>query len=144
MLVLSRQKDESIIIGDSVEIMVVDIRGDKVRVGTNAPATWAVYRKELYDQIQRQLRNKELPADFKLSRADPKSHGQLVLSRQKDETIYLVAADGRVVEITVVDIRGDKVRLGVTAPRDLSVHRKEVYEAIAREARAAAAQRPAG
>ncbi len=53
----------------------------------------------------------------------------LVLSRQRDETIMI----GDDVEITVVDIRGDKVRLGITAPRSIQVHRKEVYEAIKRE-----------
>lgn len=41
------------------------------------------------------------------------------------------------IEVTVVDIRGDKVRLGVNAPKELSVHRKEVYDAIRRENRAA-------
>lgn len=50
----------------------------------------------------------------------------LVLSRQRDETIMI----GDDVEITVVDIRGDKVRLGITAPPRIAVHRKEVYEAI--------------
>ena len=53
----------------------------------------------------------------------------LVLSRQRDETIMI--GDG--VEITVVDIRGDKVRLGINAPRSVAVHRKEVFEAIRRE-----------
>ena len=53
----------------------------------------------------------------------------LVLSRQRDETIMI----GDDVEITVVDIRGDKVRLGINAPRHVQVHRKEVYEAIQRE-----------
>lgn len=53
----------------------------------------------------------------------------LVLSRQRDETIMI----GDSVEITVVDIRGDRVRLGITAPREIQVHRKEVYEAIKRE-----------
>lgn len=53
----------------------------------------------------------------------------LVLSRTRDETIMI----GDDVCITVVDIRGDKVRLGVTAPRHVGVHRKEVYEAIQRE-----------
>ena len=53
----------------------------------------------------------------------------LVLSRQRDETIMI----GDDVEITVVDIRGDKVRLGINAPREVHVHRKEVYEAIRRE-----------
>lgn len=53
----------------------------------------------------------------------------LVLSRLRDETIMI----GDDIEITVVDIRGDKVRLGITAPTKIAVHRKEVYEAIKRE-----------
>jgi carbon storage regulator len=63
----------------------------------------------------------------------------LVLSRQRDETIMI----GDEVEITVVDIRGDKVRLGITAPRHIQVHRKEVYEAIKRENQQAAKVNPA-
>lgn len=62
----------------------------------------------------------------------------LVLSRQRDETIMI----GDDVEITVVDIRGDKVRLGITAPRHIQVHRKEVYEAIRRENERAATLSP--
>ena len=53
----------------------------------------------------------------------------LVLSRHKDEKI--VIGDGLIV-ITIVDIRGDKVRVGIEAPKDVSVHRNEVFEAIAR------------
>ncbi|MDY6912861.1 MAG: carbon storage regulator CsrA [Planctomycetota bacterium] len=56
----------------------------------------------------------------------------LVLSRQRDETIMI----GDDVEITIVDIRGEKVRLGITAPPHVPVHRKEVYEAIKREKKA--------
>ena len=50
----------------------------------------------------------------------------LVLSRKKSESIV---SDDRIV-ITVVDIRGDKVRLGIQAPKEVSIHRSEVYEAI--------------
>lgn len=53
----------------------------------------------------------------------------LVLSRNKGEQI--VVADN--VVITVVEIRGDKVRLGIEAPKEVSVHRKEVWDAIRRE-----------
>jgi carbon storage regulator len=53
----------------------------------------------------------------------------LVLSRHRDETIII----GDEIELTVVDIRGDKVRLGIKAPPHIAVHRKEVYEAIRRE-----------
>ena len=56
----------------------------------------------------------------------------LVLSRKKDETIVIGEGDSKV-EITIVDIRGDKVRLGITAPRSISVHRKEIYDAIQKE-----------
>lgn len=54
MLVLSRQRDESIIIGDDIEIVIVDVRGDKVRLGINAPREVSVHRKEIYDAIQRE------------------------------------------------------------------------------------------
>ena len=50
----------------------------------------------------------------------------LVLSRYRDESIHI----GNDVVVTIVDIRGDRVRIGVEAPSDVSVHRREVYEAI--------------
>jgi carbon storage regulator len=54
MLVLSRQRDESIIIGDNVVVTIVDIRGDKVRLGIQAPQEIPVHRREVYDAIQRE------------------------------------------------------------------------------------------
>lgn len=68
------------------------------------------------------------------------SHGNLVLSRQRDETIMV----GDDIQVTVVAIRGDKVRLAVFAPKGVPIHRKEVYEAIQRENRAAAQVKPEG
>jgi carbon storage regulator len=53
MLVLSRKKDEKIVIGDNVSIMVVEIRGDKVRLGIEAPREISVHRREVYDAIKR-------------------------------------------------------------------------------------------
>ncbi len=53
----------------------------------------------------------------------------LVLTRCKDQSIMV----GEDVEVIIVDIRGGKVRLGITAPKSIPVHRKEVYEAIHRE-----------
>ncbi|MCA8983419.1 MAG: carbon storage regulator CsrA [Planctomycetaceae bacterium] len=53
MLVLSRQRDESIIIGDNIKVTIVDIRGDKVRLGIEAPSNVAVHRQEVYEAIQR-------------------------------------------------------------------------------------------
>ena len=54
MLVLTRHKDESIIIGDNIVITVVDIRGDKVRLGINASVEIPVHRQEIYEAIQRE------------------------------------------------------------------------------------------
>ncbi len=62
----------------------------------------------------------------------------LVLSRHRDESIMI----GDDVVITIVDIRGDKVRLGIDAPQDIPVHRQEVYEAIKRENRKASKVQP--
>jgi carbon storage regulator len=61
MLVLSRQRDESIMIGDDVEIIIVDVRGDKVRLGITAPKNIPVHRREIYDAIQREKTEKKEP-----------------------------------------------------------------------------------
>lgn len=53
MLVLSRKKDEKIIIGDNIAIMIVDIQGDKVRLGIEAPRDVTVHREEVYEAIQK-------------------------------------------------------------------------------------------
>ena len=53
MLVLSRKKNESIVINDNITIVVVEIRGDKVRLGVEAPKEIPVHRREVYEAIQR-------------------------------------------------------------------------------------------
>jgi carbon storage regulator len=53
MLVLSRKKNESIVINDEITIVVVEIRGDKVRLGVEAPREVPVHRREVYDAIHR-------------------------------------------------------------------------------------------
>ena len=55
MLVLSRKKNESIVINDDISIVVVEIRGDKVRLGVEAPKEVPVHRREVYDAIQRSV-----------------------------------------------------------------------------------------
>ena len=67
MLVLSRQKDETIIIGDDITITIIDIRGDKVRVGIAAPIEVSVHRQEIYEDIQRQGRQASSEASARRS-----------------------------------------------------------------------------
>lgn len=82
MLVLSRQRDETIMIGDDVEITIVDIRGDKVRLGISAPAHVAVHRKEVYDSIRREKQSqakdgKPSAVESLANRKDRSNHNQL-------------------------------------------------------------------
>lgn len=64
MLVLSRHRDESIIIGNNIVVTIVDIRGDKVRLGIDAPTEIPVHRREVYEAIQRE--------NQRASQAEPK------------------------------------------------------------------------
>lgn len=63
MLVLSRKKNESVVIADmAIEITVVEIRGDKVKIGIEAPESIAVHRREVYEAIERdRIRGKNTP-----------------------------------------------------------------------------------
>ena len=62
MLVLSRKKDERIVIGGNIVITVIDVRGDKVRLGIEAPADVPVHRQEVYDAIKRSMQEQEKAA----------------------------------------------------------------------------------
>ena len=72
MLVLSRQRDERIMIGDDIVVTIVDVRGDKVRLGINAPRRIAVHRKEIYEAIQREKAQKQQAED---KAEEPKGDG---------------------------------------------------------------------
>lgn len=65
MLVLSRKINQSIVIGDNIEIMLVDIRGDQIKLGINAPKNVKIFRKEVYEEIESQNleSSKEATAD---------------------------------------------------------------------------------
>ncbi len=76
MLVLSRQRDESIIISDNIIITIVDIRGDKVRLGITAPSEIPVHRQEVYDAIQRE--------NLKASRLQPEDAKKLSQPKRKE------------------------------------------------------------
>ena len=67
MLVLTRKVGQSIVIGDEVEVVILEVRGEQVRVGVRAPKTVTVHRKEIYEQIHTgnweasQVRPEDLP-----------------------------------------------------------------------------------
>ena len=71
MLVLSRQRNESIIIGDDITVTIVDVRGDKVRLGITAPNTVTVHREEIYRAIQRERNSSSLKATSNSAAAAP-------------------------------------------------------------------------
>lgn len=56
MLVLTRKVNQSIIINDNIEVIVLEVRGEQIRLGIRAPREVAVHRKEIYDQIQEENR----------------------------------------------------------------------------------------
>ena len=89
MLVLSRQRDETIMIGDDIELTIVDIRGDKVRIGIDAPSTIAVHRKEVYEAIKRE---NEQAANYRGGLEDLKRGLEVNLDKGTNGTILPKAA----------------------------------------------------
>ena len=81
MLVLSRQRDESIIIGDNVVITVVDVRGDKVKLGIDAPKEISVHRQEVYEAIQRENRQAALSQATRCPTVRPQCRSQRIIFR---------------------------------------------------------------
>jgi cytosine/creatinine deaminase len=82
MLVLTRQRDETIIIRDDIEVTIVDIRGDKVRLGINAPRDVQIYRKEIYEMIRASNQQSAAlqPSDLSNLPGEPPKPGNLELS----------------------------------------------------------------
>ena len=70
MLVLSRKKNESIIINDHIVVTVVEIRGDKVRLGIEAPKEVSVHRREVYEAIRHQAEAESRPGGARLYEDD--------------------------------------------------------------------------
>lgn len=118
MLVLSRQLNGTIRIGDRIVVTVVEVSRNTVRLKTSAPLDVSIRRGELSGSPQ-------LDTDFDDEDVGEDSGG-LVLSRKRGETIVI---RGDIV-ITVVKIQGRNVRLGIEAPREVPVHRKEVHTKI--------------
>jgi len=78
MLVLTRKSNQSIMIGDEIEISVLSVMGDKVRIGIQAPRSVPVYRREVYVAIQRERDDEgESDGDPELVSAEPSEFGAL-------------------------------------------------------------------
>ena len=65
MLALSRKKDEAVIINDDIEITIIEIKGDQVKIGISAPKSVPIYRKEVYMQIQNANKESAQSVDIK-------------------------------------------------------------------------------
>ncbi len=63
MLILTRKPNQSIMIGDDVEVTVLEVRGEQVRIGVNAPKHVPVHRREIYEEIQQQRAKAAVPAE---------------------------------------------------------------------------------
>jgi carbon storage regulator CsrA len=120
MLVLSRYKNEAIYVGDNIRIVIADIRGARVKIVIEAPPEVSIHRKEVHEAIQRGAQSATRPT---LAR---KEFTRLVLTRKTNEVICI----GDDIRVMVVEVRGDRVRIGVNAPESVAVHREEIYEAI--------------
>jgi carbon storage regulator len=70
MLILARRTDESIVIGDEIEVSVVDIKGDQVKLGIQAPRSVKVYRREVFEAIQEENRKAAETATTELPSLD--------------------------------------------------------------------------
>lgn len=116
MLTLSRKKDEGIVIGDAIFVTIADIRGDKVQFAIKAPLEIPIHRQEVYEENMQE-------------NVSQRNEMLVVISRKRNESIVI----GRNTIITVIDIRGDKMRIGIEVPKETPIHRQEVYEAVQKE-----------
>lgn len=68
MLILTRKKDQSVIVNDNIEITIVDIQGDQVRLGIDAPKDVSIHRKEIYLEIQEENKKAALATNVDLDK----------------------------------------------------------------------------
>jgi carbon storage regulator len=124
-LVLTRHLGESIVIGDEVEVHVVDIKPGTARLKVVAPRTVEVHRREVFDSIQAGEPRPSRPAPTPPANPRPgKGSGGLVLARSVHQSIMI----GEDVEVSVVEVRPSTVKLKVVAPRSIKVDRREVHD----------------
>jgi carbon storage regulator len=121
-LVLTRHLGESIMIGEEIEVQVVGLK-------FVAPRSIAVHRREVFDAIQARPSLPEAAPALAVVAPAPrpgKPLGGLVLTRSPQQSIMI----GEEVELMVVEVRPNAVKLKISAPRSVAVHRREVFDAI--------------
>lgn len=72
MLVLTRKINESVVIGNNIRVQVLEVRGEKVKIGITAPKDFAIFRDEIYEEITRQNREASMVAASSLEKLDKK------------------------------------------------------------------------
>ena len=114
-------------IGEEVEVQVVGLKSGTVRLKVMAPRTIAVHRREVFEAIRAGIEQgtTSIVADRPASSRPGKPAGGLVLARCARESIMI----GEEVEIGVVEVRPSTVKLRISAPRTIPVHRREIFEA---------------
>jgi carbon storage regulator len=106
-------------IGDDIEIIVLDA-GTRVRLGVFAPEQLSVNKKEIFETIQKEKIVRYEP------RANYKSKRTHIITRKIDESIII----GDDIEIMIVDVRREGIRLGFRVEKQLAIYRKEIWENI--------------
>jgi len=129
-LVLARRLSEVIVIGDEVELQVVGLKLNAVRLMLTAPLSIPIHRLEVF-QANRSARRLEssIVSEAKDSPSPPKGQGKLVLTRRIGEKIMI----GDEILVEVAEVRSGAVRLRISAPREIAVDRQEVRDAIRRD-----------
>ena len=126
-LVLTRHLGESIMIGEAIEVQVVGLKSGTARIKVVAPRSIEVHRREVFDSIRAGEPRPGPPTST--APADPrpgKPSGGLVLARSVHQSIMI----GEEVEVSVVEVRPSTVKLKVSAPKSVAVHRREVFDRL--------------
>lgn len=126
MLILTRRIGERLIIDDEIVVGVLGVMGNQVRMNVDSPKNWWIYRKDIADRI-------EAGEGLSPNGESASERGNLVLTRKIGEVICMGTEDKVVIEITILGIKGNQVRIGVEAPKDMAVHRESIWERIQKE-----------
>jgi len=127
MLVMSRRIDQSAVIGDAIEVKVVQILSDKVEIGIIAPATIPIHRREVIDSFVSPGSPPDSQPLEQFVGPDLEPCGEMLLLMRKINESIVINGD---IIILLVRIRKDNVCLAFEAPKEVCLARREVYDMI--------------